>query len=48
MNRNLVYILVAVLAATSIGLGWRLYRDRQATDRVEIRLDDHGLSIERR
>jgi hypothetical protein len=48
MNRNLVYILVAVLAVTSIGLGYRLYRERQMTDKVEIRLDDRGLSIERR
>ncbi len=48
MSRNLVYVLVAVLAVTSAVFGWQLYRERQKTEGVDIRMDDRGISIERR
>ena len=48
MNRNLVYVVVAVLVVTAAAMGYKLYRERQKPEGVEIRLDDHGLSIEKR
>lgn len=48
MNRNLVYVVVAVLVVAAAALGYQLYRERQKPEGVEIRLDDHGLSIEKR
>lgn len=48
MTRNLVYLLVALLAVTSVALGYRLYRERQKTEGVEIHVDDHGISIQQK
>ncbi len=48
MPRNLVYVLVAVLAVTSAVFGYQLWRERRQPEGVEIRIDDHGLSIEKR
>lgn len=48
MTRNLVYIVAVVLAVTSAVFGYQLWRERQKTEGVEIRVDDHGISIEKR
>lgn len=48
MPRNLVYLVVAALAVTSAILGYRLYQERQKPEGVDIRMDDRGISIERR
>ncbi|MBV5262500.1 hypothetical protein [Pinisolibacter aquiterrae] len=48
MTRNLVSLIIAVLAVTSIALGYRLYQERQKTEGVEIHVGDHGISIEQK
>lgn len=48
MSRNLVYVVAVVLAVTSVVFGYQLWRERQKPEGVEIRLDDHGISIEKR
>lgn len=48
MTRNLVYVVAVVLAVTSTVFGYQLWRERQKSEGVEIRVDDHGLSIEKR
>ena len=47
MNRNQLYVLVAVLAAIVIGLGIYMWREESKPDGVEIRLNEDGVSIER-
>jgi hypothetical protein len=47
MNRNQLYVLVAVLAAVVIGLGIYVWREESKPDGVEIRLNEDGVSIER-
>lgn len=47
MTRNRVHPIVALLAVTSVVLGYRLYRERQKTEGVEIHVDGHGISIRR-
>jgi hypothetical protein len=46
MSRNLVYAIVAVLAVTSAVFGYQLYQERHQTGGVEIRLGDHGVTVE--
>lgn len=48
MTRNLVSVVAVVLAVTSAVFGYQLWRERQKTEGVEIRVDDHGMSIEKR
>lgn len=48
MTRNLVYVVATVLAVTSAVFGYQLWRERQKTEGVEIRVDDRGISIEKR
>lgn len=48
MTRNLVYLVAVVLAVTSAVFGYQLWRERHKAEGVEIRVDDHGISIEKR
>ena len=46
MNRNSLYIVVAVLVIAVIALGVYVIREESKPDGVEIRLDENGLSVE--
>ena len=45
MNRNGLYVVIAVLAVVAIGLGIYVYRE-ESKPGVEIRIGDEGISVE--
>ena len=47
MNRNLLYLIVGVLAAATAGLGYRLYEERQNTASIQMDIGNHSISIEK-
>ena len=44
MNRNTLYLVVALLALAVAVVGYMLYQERQSG--VSIRIGDHGVSIQ--
>jgi uncharacterized protein YoxC len=46
MNRNSLYIIVALLAVAVIVLGVYVIREESKPDGVEIQLNEDGLSVE--
>ncbi|PDT49892.1 hypothetical protein CO661_04395 [Sinorhizobium fredii] len=45
MNRNGLYLIIAVLAVVAIGLGIYVYRE-ESKHGVEIRIGEEGISVE--
>jgi len=45
MNRNVLYAIVVVLAATTAVLGYRYYQDQQKSG-IELSVGKGGISIE--
>jgi hypothetical protein len=45
MNRNLLYLIIGVLAVTTAGLGYQSYKASQEPSGVNINVGDKGLSI---
>lgn len=45
MNRNALYVVVAVLAIGLAIVGWRLYQEENKAG-IEIEVGDGGLSVE--
>jgi len=48
MNRNVITLIVGVLALTTVVLGYQLYQERHKTAGVEISIGDRGISIEKK
>ena len=48
MNRNALYIVVAVLAVAAAILGYQLYQERQKTTGIEINVGKSGITIEKK
>ena len=48
MNRNTLYLVIGVLAVTTVVFGYQLYHERQKTTGVEISIGDRGISIEKK
>lgn len=48
MNRNTLYIVIAVLAVGVAIVGFQLYQERQKTSGVEIKLGENGISIQQK
>ncbi len=48
MNRNVLYLVIAVLGVTAVVTGYQLYHERQKTTGVEISIGDRGISIEKK
>jgi hypothetical protein len=46
MNRNTLYLIIAVLVAAVVGLGAYMWREESKPDGVEIKIDRNGLSVE--
>lgn len=46
MNRNVLYVVIALLAVTSGVLGYQYYQETKQKDGVEISVGKRGLSIE--
>ncbi|MEP9349778.1 hypothetical protein [Xanthobacter sp. KR7-225] len=45
MNRNLLYLVIAVLAVGAAVVGYQLYKERQKPSGVEINIGKSGISI---
>ena len=48
MNRNILYVVIAVLAVASAVFGYQLYQERQKTTGVQISVGERGISIEKK
>lgn len=46
MNRNSLYLVIAVLVIAVIALGFYIWREESKPDGVQIRIDENGLSVE--
>jgi hypothetical protein len=48
MNRNTVTLLVGALAVAVVVLGYLIYQERQESNGVELNVDGHRISIEKK
>ena len=48
MNRNALYLIIAALVVVAAIVGYQLYQERQKTERIEIKVDKGGISIEKK
>ena len=48
MNRNVLYLLIGVLAIVIVVIGYQLYQERQKTTGIEISVGKAGISIEKK
>jgi predicted negative regulator of RcsB-dependent stress response len=48
MSRNVLYLVIAVLAVAAAVFGYQLYQDRQKTTGIEISVGERGISIEKK
>jgi hypothetical protein len=48
MNRNTVALLIGALAVAVVVLGYLVYQDRREPNGVELNVDGHRLSIEKK
>lgn len=46
MNRNGLYVVIAILMAAIIGFGIYTYQQQQARPGIEVRIDEQGVSID--
>lgn len=48
MNRNVLYIVIGVLAIAAAVFAYQLYQERQKTTGIEINVGKSGISIEKK
>ena len=48
MNRNVLYLIIGVLAVATVVFGYQLYQERQKTTGIEINIGKSGISIEKK
>ena len=48
MNCNTLYLIIAALVVVAAVVGFQLYQERQKTERIEIKVDKGGISIEKK
>jgi predicted negative regulator of RcsB-dependent stress response len=48
MNRNVLYLVIGVLAIVTAVIGYQLYQERQKTTGIEINVGKTGISIEKK
>ncbi|WP_171904841.1 hypothetical protein [Hoeflea olei] len=46
MNRNALYVVIALLVVGVAVIGYQLYQERQKPSGVEIKIGEGGVSIE--
>ena len=46
MNRNILYLVIAVLAVLAIVLGYQYLQERQKPDGIKIEMGKDGISVE--
>jgi len=48
MNRNVLIVVIGVLAIATAVFGYQLYQERQKTTGIEINVGKSGISIEKK
>ena len=48
MKRNVLYLVIGVLAVVTAVIGYQLYQERQKTTGIEINVGKTGISIEKK
>ena len=48
MNRNILYLVISVLAIVTVVIGYQLYQERQKTTGIEINVGKSRISIEKK
>ena len=48
MNRNVLYLIIGVLAIVTAVIGYQLYQERQKTTGIEISIGKSGIAIEKK
>ena len=48
MNRNVLYLIIGVLAVVAVVLAYQSYQDRQKTTGIEITVGKGSISIEKK
>jgi predicted negative regulator of RcsB-dependent stress response len=48
MKRNVLYLVIGVLAVVTVAFGYQLYQERHKPSGVEISIGEHGISIEKK
>jgi hypothetical protein len=48
VNRNVLYLIIGVLAVAAAVFGYQLYQERQQTTGIEINIGKSGISIEKK
>ena len=48
INRNVLYLIIGVLAVATAVFGYQLYQERQKTTGIEINIGERGISIEKK
>jgi predicted negative regulator of RcsB-dependent stress response len=48
MNRNVLYLVIGVLAIAAVAFGYQLYQERQKTTGIEISVGKGGIAIEKK
>jgi predicted negative regulator of RcsB-dependent stress response len=46
MNRNVLYIVIGVLAVAAAVLGYQYYQERQKPSGINIKVGEEGISIQ--
>lgn len=46
MNRNVLWLVIGVLAVATAVVGYQLYQERQKTTGIDINVGKGGISIE--
>ena len=47
MNRNVLYLVIGMLAIAAVVFAYQLYQERQKTTGIEINVGKSGISIEK-
>jgi predicted negative regulator of RcsB-dependent stress response len=48
MNRNVITLIVAVLAIATVVLGYQLYQERHKKSGIDISIGGNGISIDKK
>lgn len=48
LKRNILYLVIGVLAVAVVVFGYQLYQERQKTTGIEINVGKGGISIEKK
>ena len=46
MNRNIIYLVIGVLAVGAVVMGYQFYQERQKATGIQIDVGKGGISIE--